>query len=476
MSQEQQDKDAAAAAAATASNETTTLHNDYPKRYIYNDHDLQKFLDSPAKSELLKLVSTMGRSCATVRSYEYNPQDPLVGLSPPMACLHGALTEMKNHWVADFPPDDTVKARFGNPSFKKWHDRLVEKSPSIVYAILKVNQECNNNNNNNPQSSSSVEGSSSSSSSSPQPDDEGNYEKEVLVEAFEKGVNAASAELSSAIVDLETDIKDQEDRTVIGELCAYLHDSFGHAVRLDYGTGHESSFQVFLFALLKVGCFGSKRPGEAPTAERLKAVTLSIYSAYLAVTRQVQTDYMLEPAGSHGVWGLDDYYCLSFYFGACQMQALDDNVELASPSCIHNEELDGDKLLYIGCIRYIKSLKKGVPFFECSPMLNDISNLNSWSKVSSGLLRLYEGEVLKKRPVVQHFVFGKLFPANWKPSHAPRPPPPGNESFRSAAPPVAGVGVKAPWTATAQLPATRAPWANDPEANPMPSTKAPWAK
>ena len=140
-----------------------------------------------------------------------------------------------------------------------------------------------------------------------------------------------------------------------------------------------------------------------------------------------------------------------------------------SPSSIHDESLledQGDRLMYFGCIRFIKSLKKGVPFFECSPMLNDISNLSGWAKVSSGLLRLYEGEVLKKRPVVQHFVFGTLFPANWKASQAPRPPPPGNQSFRSAAAAAEG---------QAPIPVTRAPWSKDKEA-PMPPTKAPWAK
>jgi hypothetical protein len=42
-------------------------------------------------------------------------------------------------------------------------------------------------------------------------------------------------------------------------------------------------------------------------------------------------------------------------------------------------------------------------------MLNDISQLPTWSKVASGLLKLYEGEVLNKRQVVQHFLFGNLF-------------------------------------------------------------------
>ena len=413
------------------SNNTSILHimTAAPTRFIFSDQDHAKFLDSPVKAEFLKLVTAMGRSCTDVTSFQFNPEQPLTGLSPAMACLHGALSQMQT-WLEDFPPDTTVQARFGNPSFKKWHERWVERSPNIVYTILKVNQEY------------------------PDPKD---YEMEVLQLAATRGTEAAQASL-----DMET-IADEQDREVIVELCAYLHDAFGHVVRLDYGTGHESSFQVFLFSLCKIGCFGST-PTEPPSKERLKAITLSIYSAYLAITRQVQTDYMLEPAGSHGVWGLDDYHCLPFYYGACQMQGIDEEL---SPSSIHDDLLldkEGQRLMYLGCIRYIKSLKKGVPFFECSPMLNDISNLNSWSKVSSGLLRLYEGEVLKKRPVVQHFVFGKLFPANWKASQAPRPPPEGNQSFRSAAAP----GVV---TGSAQLPATRAPWADERTLSPPPSPK-----
>lgn len=186
----------------------------------------------------------------------------------------------------------------------------------------------------------------------------------------------------------------------IKELQAYFLESFGNRTRIDYGNGHEFSFCCFLFCLFKIGVLSSTNPSE---------IVLIGFKRYLDLMRHLQIRYLLEPAGSRGVWGLDDYHFLPFLWGSAQLQ--DQNY--IPPSRVTDKEIlveYSNKYMYIDAIKFIMQMKKNVPFGECSPVLNDITAVPTWNKVNSGLLKMYQVEVLQKLPVAQHFLFGSIIP------------------------------------------------------------------
>nr|XP_007132534.1 hypothetical protein PHAVU_011G102600g [Phaseolus vulgaris]ESW04528.1 hypothetical protein PHAVU_011G102600g [Phaseolus vulgaris] len=181
------------------------------------------------------------------------------------------------------------------------------------------------------------------------------------------------------------------------ELAPYFADSFGNASRIDYGTGHETNFAAWLYCLARLGVVGE---------EDYPALVARVFVKYLELMRKLQLLYCLEPAGSHGVWGLDDYHFLPFIFGSSQLI----DHKYMKPKSIHNEDIlenFSNEYLYLACIAFVKKVKKGV-FAEHSPMLDDISGVPNWNKVNSGLLKMYKAEVLEKVPIMQHFLFGSI--------------------------------------------------------------------
>ncbi|CAK9141546.1 unnamed protein product [Ilex paraguariensis] len=181
------------------------------------------------------------------------------------------------------------------------------------------------------------------------------------------------------------------------ELVPYFTDSFGNSSRIDYGTGHETNFTAWLYCLARMGII---KEGD------YQAVVSRVFVKYLELMRKLQLVYCLEPAGSHGVWGLDDYHFLPFIFGSSQLI----DHKYMKPKSIHNEDIlenFSDEFMYLSCIEFVKKVKKGL-FAEHSPLLDDISGVPNWNKVNSGLLKMYKVEVLEKVPIMQHFLFGSL--------------------------------------------------------------------
>ncbi|WBW74328.1 serine/threonine protein phosphatase PP2A regulatory subunit, PTPA family Ypa1 [Schizosaccharomyces osmophilus] len=187
------------------------------------------------------------------------------------------------------------------------------------------------------------------------------------------------------------------------ELLDYFLGSFGNAQRIDFGTGHELNFLGFLKGLDLLNLL---------TYEDCAAVGLYVSHKYLEVCRKLVIKYRLEPAGSHGVWGLDDHFFIPYIFGSSQLAAPGGNTLGLRPTAILDKKLTKElskSNLYFSAIDFINVMKKG-PFYEHSPILYDITAVPSWSKVNQGLLKMYDVEVLSKYPVVQHFHFGNLFP------------------------------------------------------------------
>ena len=196
-----------------------------------------------------------------------------------------------------------------------------------------------------------------------------------------------------------------EDSTTLlylDEIVSYLLDAFGNATRLDYGTGHELHFLVFLYCLHKIGLISK---------DAFRGITMYVFWEYIVLVRALQSRYHLEPAGSHGVWGLDDFHHLPFIFGSSQL-ITSTQTNSYPPSVITDTSLIQSRRaenFYFDAVAWVLDNKRG-PFHEHSSMLYSISGMNSWEKIFEGMLRMYDGEVLGKFPIMQHFLFGTLCP------------------------------------------------------------------
>ncbi|CAL8276351.1 unnamed protein product [Merluccius merluccius] len=212
-----------------------------------------------------------------------------------------------------------------------------------------------------------------------------------------KAYKAWYSKLDQEAEALVTSVLPEHSATAAQEIAVYLKEAVGNSTRIDYGTGHEAAFAAFLCCLCKVG---------ALRLDDQMAIVFKVFNRYLEVMRKLQKTYRMEPAGSQGVWGLDDFQFLPFIWGSAQFIGH----PTLEPRHFLEEKVVNEHYpdyMFLECIKFINEMKTG-PFAEHSNQLWNISAVPNWAKVNQGLIRMYKAECLEKFPVIQHFKFGSL--------------------------------------------------------------------
>ncbi|XWW95668.1 hypothetical protein V2A60_003635 [Cordyceps javanica] len=426
-----------------------------PVKRIHESSDVPEFLTSLAYRDIGVFIMQLNHAVCPRRrrdtpvpqtfvlppSSSSSKQEQHSSISRPVSALQDLLADVER--LIERAPPAPGPRRFGNLSFRTWHSLLGDEAEAMLT-------------------------------------------RGALGETMAAAVAAGGGEAARR------------------EVASYLLGGFGSAQRLDYGTGHELSFVAFLGCLWKLGHFTTDKPEAEMEREIVfsviepQVIRPSAQEVYLALVRKLITTYTLEPAGSHGVWGLDDHSFVPYIFGSAQLtRPIDESDPMPLEGSVRGAPKTGDVTkalvvednrqsnMYFSAIGFINDIKKG-PFWEHSPMLFDISGVkDGWGKINKGMIKMYNAEVLSKFPVVQHFPFGSLF--SWN-----RDPNAQNLAAQSG-PSAAAATTTAPWVQTSRVPSISATTAGSTARMPpplqrpgpppdagttggMPATKAPWAK
>lgn len=212
----------------------------------------------------------------------------------------------------------------------------------------------------------------------------------------------------------------EQDSQLKGELYTYLIESFGNKMRIDYGTGHELNFVIFSMGLIYLVGSSSSLNETVICKETLKKYVsehgwdiIALFARnYLRLCRRLQTKFRLEPAGSRGVYNMDDFQFLPFLLGAAQL------VGIKYASCKQFYEIDQVDMyksdyIFFEAVDFILINKRG-PFNEHSYTLWGFTNLNSWEIIFNRIKYKFTEDILGPFPIVQHLLFGKYI-LNWSP-------------------------------------------------------------
>ena len=375
-----------------ASTTSTVKDTQLPSRRIFTDSDLDWFRSSsPAYKRICRFVEQL---CASLSEGAQQATDSgNVALNSSIetrlsqSIIDIILTPLEKA-IMDFPPLQQTQ-RFGNKGFAEWHAWLVVNADRLVSSAIQA-------------AASSVE------------------DRTMVIN---NNIEPFSTQSASA----------SPDTLLIKEASAYLIGSFGDPMRIDYGTGHELAFLCFTIVMLervqgivlpviKSSPLDPIHPSTHPHSST--PLVFPLFARYISTVRSLLSTYKLEPAGSHGVWGLDDYHHLAFLFGAAAgapgvtVKALFESSWLsarnavlinASSAVSSMAAISHPHQILPALLSFVAASKSFAPMPHCAPVLYDLSvTCATFSRLTLQLFRMFEAEVLGKRPVVQHLLFGRV--------------------------------------------------------------------
>ena len=177
----------------------------------------------------------------------------------------------------------------------------------------------------------------------------------------------------------------------------YFDNSFGSSTRKDYGTGHELNFIAFLAVL---------RHDNFIDDEDAPALACEILWSYWKLIREIIQVYRIPPAGSRGVWGMDDFVLLPFLVGSGQLVGN----KIITPKNVFalSKNYSQENILCMW-IEYLQETKKDL-FEESCQRLIGIQEYESFSDVLDQMMVIYEKDVLSKFVIVNQFIFTNSLP------------------------------------------------------------------
>jgi serine/threonine-protein phosphatase 2A activator len=255
-----------------------------PRKAILTKDDLTLFQASDTHAAIVDYIDALNDSVLGVKLSDDCPVSPVCRTSLSSPYSHptpqaiNAITSVLDNveqLAVDTPPVNNSGSRFGNPAFKTFYDKLAAVRTHIIYIHTHT-------------SSHADAAGALITRWPPRPPPTGNPRSMRL--------------LYRGVGEPHTRRLRQRDGAQLSVL----------AVRAD----PLPSMHCPLTARIRI-CL--QRLGVVQESDHT-ALVVRVFWRYIQVMRVLQSSYWLEPAGSHGVWGLDDYHFLPFLFGSAQLR------------------------------------------------------------------------------------------------------------------------------------------------------------